>query len=177
VAFVRIVYGGILYSWSGVVNRKQEAIKIFQNVAWGMLLLMGSYLILNTINPALTTFNLPSVPNINMLQGAGNNPTQVGEIPTPLSAPTTAQNQIQQDNLDIIRNLGMYGTSVEKQTTIDLVNEQIRQIGTPDTPEQDKRLGELQGMLIQLEKDEAQIKAGADAVQNTPPARYQRTKP
>lgn len=172
VAFVRIVYGGILYSWSGVIDQKKEAIKIFKNVAYGMLLLMGSYLILNTINPALTAFNLPSTPNI-----LNNNPLVAGEIPTPLSALTKAGDQIRQGNLDIIRNLGMYGTSVEKQATIDLVNSQIQQIGTPDTPEQDKRLAELQGMLIQMEKDEAQVKADADAVTNTPPARYQRTKP
>ena len=172
VAFARIVYGGILYSWSGVVDRKKEAIHIFWNVAYGMLLLMGSYLILNTINPALTTFNLPSMPNI-----VNTNPTQVGEIPTPLSALTKAQDQIQQDNLNIIRNLGMYGSSVEKQATIDLVNDQIRQIGTPETPEQNKRLSELQDMLIQMEKDEAQTNADANAVTNTPPTRYQRSKP
>lgn len=72
VAFVRIVYGGILYSWSGVVDRKKEAIKIFWDVAYGMLLLMGSYLLLNTINPALTAFNLPATPNILQGQGIGS---------------------------------------------------------------------------------------------------------
>lgn len=173
VAFVRIVYGGILYSWSGVVDRKKEAIGVFKSVAVGMALLMGSYLILNTINPALTVLSLP-----NVWQGTvNNNPTEVGEIPTPLSALTKAEQQIRDENLTIIRNLGMYGTSVEKQATIDLVNDQIRAIGTPDTPEQDKRLGELQGMLIQLEKDEAQINADAKAVTNTPPQQYKRTKP
>lgn len=175
VAFVRIVYGGILYSWSGVVDRKKEAIKIFWDVAYGMLLLMGSYLILNTVNPALTAFNLPDISMAGLT--ANNNPIQSDGLPTPLSALTKAEDQIRQENLDIIRNLGMYGSSVEKQTTIDLINEQMRQIGTPDTPEQDKRLAELQGMLIQIEKDETQVKAGADAVTNTPPARYQRTKP
>ncbi len=61
VAFVRIIYGGILYSWSGVVDRKKEALQVFKNVAIGMALLMGSYLILNTINPALTILSLPNV--------------------------------------------------------------------------------------------------------------------
>lgn len=85
VAFVRIVYGGILYSWSGVVNRKQEAIKIFWDVAYGMLLLMGSYLILNTINPALTVFNLPSMPNILQGQGIGSSAAQPVKNPYTLS--------------------------------------------------------------------------------------------
>lgn len=61
VAFVRIVYGGVLYSWSGVVERKKEAMSIFKNVAIGMALLMGSYAVLNTINPALTILALPNV--------------------------------------------------------------------------------------------------------------------
>lgn len=60
VAFVRIVYGGVLYSWSGVIERKKEAIGIFKNVAIGMSLLMGSYAVLNTINPALTILRLPT---------------------------------------------------------------------------------------------------------------------
>ncbi|MDO8582639.1 MAG: pilin [bacterium] len=60
VAFVRIVYGGVLYSWSGVVERKKEAMSIFKNVAIGMGLLMGSYAVLNTINPALTMLKLPT---------------------------------------------------------------------------------------------------------------------
>ena len=61
VAFVRIVYGGVLYSMSGVVDRKKQATGIFQSVAWGMALLMGSYIILNTINPALTILSLPKI--------------------------------------------------------------------------------------------------------------------
>lgn len=63
VAFIRIVYGGALYSWSVVLDRKKEAIGIFKNVAVGMALLMGSYVILNTINPALTVLALPKVTN------------------------------------------------------------------------------------------------------------------
>lgn len=61
VIFIRVVYGGILYTWSGVVNKKQEAIQIFKGVAWGGALLMGSYLILHTINPALTTITVPDI--------------------------------------------------------------------------------------------------------------------
>lgn len=61
VAFIRIVYGGVLYSMSGVIDQKKKAIGIFKNVAVGMALLMGSYVILNTINPALTILALPDV--------------------------------------------------------------------------------------------------------------------
>lgn len=61
VIFLRVVYGGILYTWSGVVNKKQEAINIFKGAAYGGALLMGSYLILHTINPALTTITIPHI--------------------------------------------------------------------------------------------------------------------
>lgn len=61
VIFIQIVRGGILYAWSGVVNKKQEAIEIFKGVAQGSALLMGSYLILNTINPALTVITVPEI--------------------------------------------------------------------------------------------------------------------
>lgn len=61
VIFIRVVYGGILYTWSGVVNKKQEAINIFKGAAYGGALLMGSYLILHTINPALTVITVPDL--------------------------------------------------------------------------------------------------------------------
>lgn len=62
VIFIRVVYGGILYTWSGgVVNTKQKAITIFKGAAYGGALLMGSYLILYTINPALTTITVPDI--------------------------------------------------------------------------------------------------------------------
>ena len=59
--FIRVVYGGILYTWSSVVNQKQRAIAIFQGAAQGGALLMGSYLILHTINPALTSITIPDI--------------------------------------------------------------------------------------------------------------------
>lgn len=75
VIFIRVVYGGILYTWSGgVVNKKQEAIQIFKDAAWGGALLMGSYLILHTINPALTTITVPQIQTYApQIQSSSNN--------------------------------------------------------------------------------------------------------
>ncbi len=63
VAFVQIVRGGILYSLSGVVNSKNEAKAIFKGVAQGLALLMGAYVILNTVNPALVNLKFPDAAN------------------------------------------------------------------------------------------------------------------
>lgn len=63
VAFIQIVRGGILYSISGVVDGKNRAKSIFKGVAQGLALLMGSYVILNTINPALVTLRFPDADN------------------------------------------------------------------------------------------------------------------
>lgn len=63
VAFIQIVRGGILYSVSGIVDGKNRAKAIFRGVAEGLALLMGSYVILNTINPALVTLRFPDADN------------------------------------------------------------------------------------------------------------------
>ncbi len=63
VAFIQIVRGGILYSLSGVVNSKNDAKAIFKGVAQGLALLMGAYLVLNTINPALVKLKFPDAEN------------------------------------------------------------------------------------------------------------------
>lgn len=60
--FARVVYGGIMYTISGgVVNKQKEAQEIFTNAAWGGGLLLASYLILKTINPALVVISVPSI--------------------------------------------------------------------------------------------------------------------
>lgn len=52
------VYGGIVYMTSEIVDNKAKAIKRIQSAMWGLLLLLGSWLILNTINPQLLSLEL-----------------------------------------------------------------------------------------------------------------------
>jgi hypothetical protein len=64
-AAIMIVYGGILWSTSGdSPSRKTEAKKHITQAIFGLVLLLASYLILNTINPDLVKLgqwqNLPS---------------------------------------------------------------------------------------------------------------------
>ena len=148
VAFVRIVYGGVLYSWSGVINQKQKAMDIFKNVAWGMALLMGSYIILNTINPALTILQLPNVkpgkPAVASPSGTKSlSPLEEGMVPL--------EKTIQLDR--------------ETQANLDITNYEIYKIedaGGPATPAEGKRLAELYATqkdalkYIQARKDQSE---------------------
>lgn len=177
VAFVRIVYGGVLYSWSGVVDRKKEAMGIFKNVAIGMGLLMGSYAVLNTINPALTMLKLPTPVEGRPQSSLPADKGPLGEGATMIGTLDKAINTIRQENIDRINALDMFNSgTIERQATIDLINNQISTIGTPQTPAERSRVAELQQMLIQVQNDEAETRAAADAVTNTPPRQYQRTK-
>lgn len=174
VAFVRIVYGGLLYSWSGIIDRKKEALGIFKNVAIGMALLMGSYVVLHTINPALTILNLP---DIQKGTGALKRPSgQLGEGATPLSTLEKAEQAIRQENIDRINSFDLYAPAPDDTATIEMINHQIRMIGAPTNAAERARLTELQNALMQYENDKAAINNERDAVTKTPPAQYKRTK-
>lgn len=59
-AVIMIVYGGVKYAVSpGNAGAQSEARDIIINAVWGIVLLAGAYLILNTINPSLTTLRNP----------------------------------------------------------------------------------------------------------------------
>lgn len=61
-AFGAIVYGGIKYTVSaGNPSGKSDGREWIYGALWGLLLLLGSYLILHTINPNLTNLNLPTL--------------------------------------------------------------------------------------------------------------------
>lgn len=80
-AVVMIVWGGMKYTVSEAVGSKQDAIDTIQGAVWGLVLLIGSYLILRTINADLVNISLDlgggnaisgpveAVPNPNQNQG------------------------------------------------------------------------------------------------------------
>lgn len=64
-AFVMIVYGGIEYAASGDSGSGQkEAKDRIQQALLGLLLLAGSFILLNTINPELTKLEFPTLTKI-----------------------------------------------------------------------------------------------------------------
>ena len=69
-AFGAIAWGGIKYSISvGNPSGQSEGIDWIEGAVLGILLLAGSYLLLNTINPALVTCQMPSIAPLNAVLG------------------------------------------------------------------------------------------------------------
>ncbi len=61
-ALLMIVYGGVKYTISaGNAGGQEDARDIILSAIYGVALLLASYLILNTINPQITTLTLPGV--------------------------------------------------------------------------------------------------------------------
>jgi hypothetical protein len=66
VAVGLIVWGGIVYMTSEIADKKTSARKRIQGAFWGLLLLISSYLAINTINPQLLEFRF-----LNSIGGTG----------------------------------------------------------------------------------------------------------
>ncbi|MFZ2038896.1 MAG: hypothetical protein WAV11_03080 [Minisyncoccia bacterium] len=57
-AVVRIFYGGFQYATTESIFGKTEAAKTIKNALYGLLLVLGAWLVLYTINPQLVSLNL-----------------------------------------------------------------------------------------------------------------------
>ena len=61
-AFTMIVYGGILYVFAaGDITKTSDAKDVIQNAIYGLILFLGAYLILYTINPNLVNLRNPNL--------------------------------------------------------------------------------------------------------------------
>ncbi len=64
-AFGAVVYGAVRYTFSGGNPAAQsDARDQLTQAAFGLLLLLGSYVVLNTISPNLTSFTFPSLKKV-----------------------------------------------------------------------------------------------------------------
>ncbi len=71
-AFGAIVYGGIVWSLAGGNSSKvSEGRSWITGAILGLLLLLGAYLILNTINPALTNLSIPAIKQLQIPPATG----------------------------------------------------------------------------------------------------------
>ncbi|TSC70549.1 MAG: hypothetical protein CEO12_270 [Parcubacteria group bacterium Gr01-1014_46] len=65
-AFVMITFGGVTYATSDAITGKAKGREYIEDALWGLLLVIGSYVILNTLNPQILNFSLrfdrPTVP-------------------------------------------------------------------------------------------------------------------
>jgi hypothetical protein len=72
-AVIMIVMGGLRYVSSAAIGGKGDGKTMIQDALWGLLLALTSYLLLNTINPALlkSDLKITATPNVGSI-----NPTQ-----------------------------------------------------------------------------------------------------
>ena len=61
-----LIYGAILWTVSGAVTGKQDALEWIKGALWGLVLLLGAYLILWTINPDLVNLKNPAMEFISL---------------------------------------------------------------------------------------------------------------
>jgi len=78
-AVTQIVVGGFEYALSEAITNKQEAKDRISSALSGLLLALASFLILNTINPKLTSLQLTVPP----LDAPQQQPTQQPPLPPP----------------------------------------------------------------------------------------------
>ena len=92
-AMIMIIMGGIQYMTSELVSGKQEGRKKITQAILGLLLALGAFAILNTINPDLLNISLNSLPTatVTMQDDAGPTPTTIttGEMPAEIKAVCT----------------------------------------------------------------------------------------
>ena len=103
VAVVMIILGALTYMFSDIVPNKKRAIERIRGAMWGLLLLAASWLILNTINPQLTNFNL----NINPIAQVQNTSTSAAlsnTAPPTNDQITQCQNQTNTTQVCTIQN-------------------------------------------------------------------------
>lgn len=62
-AFIMIVWGGVEYMSTDAVYGKSEGKQKITNALWGLLLVLGAYIILQTINPCLVNFRIDLITN------------------------------------------------------------------------------------------------------------------
>ncbi len=84
-AFIVIVYGGVMYATSDALSGKSAGREAIENALWGLLLVIGAYMILQTINPQMLTFDLTIqqfTTNPNSTAGTGGT---TGGVVTPVA--------------------------------------------------------------------------------------------
>lgn len=80
-AFVMITFGGIMYATTDAISGKEDGRRFITNAVIGLLLVIGSYAILYTINPEMLSFNFSRFDAIKI------EPALPSAEATPLGAP------------------------------------------------------------------------------------------
>lgn len=90
-AVMTFVWGGITYMVSDIVDKKDFARKQMQRSIWGILILLGSYILLYTINPELIRLDRFNPTTINRPGSQPVTPSTSGRTTTATPQPTQQQ--------------------------------------------------------------------------------------
>ena len=106
IAVVQIIFQGVQYMFDGVITHKSDAIRKIRGAIVGLLIILSAVLLLNTINPKLTTLSIfNNAPSIDATNGAPQATLKAVNIGDKTSSGNNAQAQ------NIIRNCkGTAGT-------------------------------------------------------------------
>ncbi len=75
--FASLVFYGIVWIYSGISEKKSEALEGIKNTFIGILLALSAFIILNTINPRLVTLENPTFVTFSPEDAKKNQPTQI----------------------------------------------------------------------------------------------------
>lgn len=116
-AIIRVVYGGILYVVSaGNTSKQSDARDIITSAIWGLVLLAGAYLLLNTINPEIVQLRNPSMATLPATTGVTNNPANPSF--SSICPPTLDANLCLQE-VSMEKNLQSYGIDIKSTGNCD----------------------------------------------------------
>lgn len=97
-AFIMITFGGVRYATSDAITGKEEGKKHIEEALWGLVLVIGAYAILNTLNPNLLKFNF------NLKPGTSAIPTVPLPPVSPPGPPTATSSCVNDPSLCVVRN-------------------------------------------------------------------------
>ncbi|HEY4508701.1 MAG TPA: hypothetical protein VJC13_00235 [Candidatus Paceibacterota bacterium] len=86
-AFVMITFGGIMYATSDAITGKSQGREYIEHALWGLILVIGAYVLLYTINPKILSFDL-TLQKPNIAKGV---PTATTTSPGGVGTPPTAE--------------------------------------------------------------------------------------
>jgi hypothetical protein len=119
-AIIRVVYGGIIYMISaGNTSKQSDARDIITSAIWGLVLLAGAYLLLNTINPEIVQLKNPSLPAPTPTSSINNNPVNPSFTS---SCPANLDSNLCLQEVSMEKNLLSYGINLKSTGNCDNPN-------------------------------------------------------
>lgn len=96
-AFISLVWYGVMWIYSGIVEKKSEALEGIKNTFIGLGLAFGAYIILYTVNPDIVSLRAPTLSPIDATQTekeTAGTPTATPIVPTPTGSLQTLASEI-----------------------------------------------------------------------------------